>query len=119
METVVKTDFFELYIDKVKNRLYSIIKGFWYDEKFLDNYIFDQREALSHLKPGFTMIVNLVDFKIMPDPFIEKEKRAQKDLREKGLFRVAELVPKSEIARDQLGKVSRENKMPNRQFSNL
>ncbi len=114
---VAKNQLYSLLVDTSKNRLYIKITGFWEKESSVDSYIADQKKAIEQLKPNFTVVADMREFKTLPQELVPKQESSQKDLAEAGMYRVAEILPGSVIASMQLERVTRKTHMPNNQFS--
>lgn len=116
---IVSTQYFELAVDGRKNRLYITSKGFWNTEAIVDEYWKFQTEALKQLKPNFTVVADMCEFKILPQDLVPKQKQTQLDLANAGLYKVAVIVPGSAVAGSQLKNVVKDTKMPEEKFSNI
>jgi hypothetical protein len=114
---IAKNNNYSLSVDTGKNRLYIKCIGFWNEVSIVDNYMTDQKKALAMLKPNFTAVADMLEFKPLPKELEEKERNLQKELAVSGMYKVAEILPDSVIAAIQLKNVTTTTNMPNRQFS--
>ncbi|WP_439183859.1 hypothetical protein [Carboxylicivirga taeanensis] len=118
MKKVITTNVnYDLGIDLEKNRLHIVCKGFWSKGEIVDQFIAHQKEALSYLKSGFTVVADMREFKTLPLDLVDKQQQSHADLVKAGMFKVAEILPQSAIAKSQLNKVTDSSKMPNMKFS--
>ena len=110
---------YDLSVDSEKNRLHIACKGFWAKGEIVDQYIVDQKEAINYLKSGFTVVADMRNFKTLPLDLVEKQQKSHMDLVDAGMFKVAEILPQSAIAKSQLNKVTETSSMPNMQFAEI
>jgi len=66
-EVVAKNEYYEMEVDKEKNRSYSKYIGYWESVNAVPNYLEDIRAVIRRLKPGFTTVIDLREMKI-PHP---------------------------------------------------
>ncbi len=108
---------YDLGVDTEKNRLHIVCKGFWAKEEIVDQFVAHQKEAISHVKSGFTVVADMREFKTLPLTLVEKQQKSHMDLVNAGMFKVAEILPQSAIAKSQLNKVTESSNMPNMKFA--
>ncbi|WP_430810750.1 MULTISPECIES: hypothetical protein [unclassified Carboxylicivirga] len=116
-KVVVSNANYELSVDGEKNRLYILCKGFWAKAEVVDQYAADQATALSQVKSGFTVVADMRELKTLPLDLVPKQQETQVALAQAGMFKVAEIVPQSAIAKSQLGKVTKSSNMPKMEFA--
>lgn len=62
-QEIAKNDYYEMYVDKSKNRYYSKLIGFWQKTSDIPYFIDDHKKSLELLSPGFTILVDNRDYK--------------------------------------------------------
>lgn len=98
---------YEVRIAPEKNRMYLTLRGFMMDEelqKAADTVIAEMKK----LKPGFTTINDISDFKPATPEGAEHIKRAQKALSDYGMARVIRVVHEKIMGAMQFNRTSRE-----------
>lgn len=113
---IAQTPQYELAVSTAKNRAYLKIIGFWRDPEQVPDYINDWKKTVAGLKPGFTLLTDAREMKIHPGAVRALHEEAQNLIIEAGVKRVAELQ-KNKPAEMQLDGVSKETKMPKRNFN--
>ncbi|MFX0049191.1 MAG: hypothetical protein ACFE8G_13680 [Candidatus Hermodarchaeota archaeon] len=111
-------EFYEVIFNKKKNLLSVKLKGFWKDEELYDKMAKEFEVNLSKTSPGWKMIIDLTDFLTPPQNFLEKIKETQKLLKEHRLRKIAEVLPKSVIAKLAINKLTSESGFERHLFSN-
>ncbi len=114
---IASSQYYDLAVDVSKNRLYITSKGFWNKGEIIDAYHQCQTEALTHVKPNFTLVADMRDFKILPQDLVPKQEATHKDLAKAGMYRVACIVPASAVANFQLRDVAKGTEMPEQRFA--
>ena len=118
MKTIVKSNqHFEFAVDSEINRLYIKCVGFWKEEEIVDDYIATQTKSLQMLKPSFSLLVDMRDFKAVPAEFVPKREDTMVELAQAGLANVAEVVSVSVISKLQLSKSTAATNTDTNKFS--
>ena len=115
LKTIASNGYYDIAVDAAKNRIHLSIKGFWQTKDLVPYYINDINEAVSLLKPGFSILVNLTR---MVSPTLEVSAlhwEAQKLLIRSGGARSAEIV-KDFLSMNMVEGYSAELGMPRRAF---
>ena len=116
MKTIAKNEQYELLVDKLSNRAFLTIKGFWRNEADIPAYLEDWDQAINMLKPGFTLLTDATKMSIHPGEVREIHQKAQKKIISAGVQKVAELHSES-VAVMQLNGLASETQMPKRSFT--
>jgi len=116
-EQITTNQFYDLAVDVSKNRLYITSKGFWNKGEIIEEYHKCQTQALKHVKPNFTVVADMREFKILPQDLVPKQEATQKDLANAGMYRVACIVPASAVANFQIRDVAKGTEMPEQRFA--
>ena len=66
-EAIAKNEYYEMEVDKKKNRSYSKYMGYWQSVDAVPNYLEDIKATIQWLNPGFTTLIDMREFKI-PHP---------------------------------------------------
>jgi len=91
-EVIAKNEYYEIEVNREKNRSYSKYKGYWKSIDVVPNYLNDCRELARRLKPGYETLVDLREFKIPPPEVMEVLLEAQKIDDEAGFSKSARIV---------------------------
>lgn len=119
MKNIVKeNENYQVCYDNSINRLYITCVGFWQEETVTE-FIQVQTNALRLVKPNYTLVADMRDYKTLPQNLVEAQKNSQQDLINAGLYKVAEILSKSVIANMQLKKITQHNDMPVNSFQTL
>ena len=59
MELIADTDFYSFNVDRAKNRIYLVYKGFWKTPDQVPDHVKHHTEAVSKLSPGFTVLADV------------------------------------------------------------
>lgn len=111
--------YYELAVDESKNRLYITSKGFWNKAEIVEDYHQAQTAALKHVKPNFTVVADMREFKILPQDLVPQQEATHKDLAAAGMYRVACIMPASAVANFQIRDVAKGTEMPEQRFAVL
>lgn len=91
-EVIANTEYYEMEVDREKNRSYSIYRGYWESVDAVPDYLDDVSRVCKRLKPGFTTIIDLREMKI-PHPEVMKLLIKAQEIGEKsGFSRCARIV---------------------------
>lgn len=116
MKNIVKeNENYQVCYDNSINRLYITCVGFWQEETVTE-FIKIQTAALRLVKPNFTLVADMRDYKTLPQNLLKAQKDSQDDLIKAGIYKVAQILSKSVIANMQLKKITQENDMPINSF---
>ncbi len=118
MTRIATNEFFDVSINHQKNRLYTTVRKFWND-KVMDNYLKSMGKAISSMRKNFTVVVDLRGLKTLPPKLAERSKNMMMELNKAGMYKVAEILPESAIAKMQLNQSTASTKMPNKQFGSI
>lgn len=122
IQTLEENPHFSIRCNTEKNRLYMKMIGFWGDIATAQAYFKQSVEALNHVEPGFTAVIDLSAFKIPKPEIMQEIKKSQKSFMEKGLRKSAELLAESFFTDMAIEKLKQENQMSKdtrKKFSDL
>jgi hypothetical protein len=119
METIATNDYFSVKVDVSKNRVYASFHGFWAKMEIMEDYLTNLKKALAKINRNFTLVADLRDFQTLPQNLIPKQAEAMTLLAGSGIYKVAEILPKSVIASMQLKQTASKTNMPNQQFPSI
>jgi hypothetical protein len=91
-DRIASNSYYDIAVDTARNRIYLVIKGFWQTKDLVPHYIDDVGEAISLLRPGFTVLANLTRMVTPTAEVGAVHRQAQKLLVNSGLARSAEIV---------------------------
>lgn len=117
MKNIVENQYYSIYVDQDKNRIYLTILGFWRALDLVPNYISDIAKATQSVSKGFTILTDLTQMKPPPQEVGGIHMKAQKALVDAGLSKTAELLPADAIAQMAVDRYSRESGMEKGSFS--
>ena len=95
METVAKTEYYIVAIDRQKNRLYLTGRGFWKNLTVVSDYTDEIMQAVRRLSPGLTVLADLREFKTPPVEVGDMIITSQKCVFEIGIGKSAQVVGKN------------------------
>jgi uncharacterized protein (DUF2236 family) len=119
MKEVASNQYYTIYVDKPKNRVYLTIKGFWKDREAVADYLEDVRRA-THDETGdrYTILTDVREMKTPPQEVAQLHIEAQKVCVDGGLWKTAELLEKNIAAQMTLKRYSDTSGMQKRSFGN-
>ncbi len=91
MQEIVKNEFYELAVDKQKNRISWVIKGFWKNVDAVPNFNSDWKKATDQVQKGFTIIADLTTMKPFPPDVAKLNEVKQQELMKLGCAKVAQV----------------------------
>ena len=91
-EVVAKNEYYEMEVDKEKNRSYSKYIGYWESVDAVPNYLEDIKAVIRRLKPGFTTVIDLREMKIPHPEVINLMIEAQRVGEDAGFSKSARVV---------------------------
>jgi len=92
MKEIAKNQFYEISIDRNKNRIYGILIGFWKNKDDIINFSRDVESGLNQLATNFTMLMDLREFKTPPADVKEYMADVMKLVMNKGVKKVADVI---------------------------
>ena len=95
LKSIASNSYYDIVVNPAKNRIQLTIKGFWQTKDLVPHYINDINEAISQLKPGFSVLVNLTRMVSPTHEVCALHCEAQKLLIKSGSARSAEIVKDS------------------------
>jgi hypothetical protein len=106
-EQHVKNEYYEIHIDREKNRSYITLRGYWANRDTVPNLEEDFMSVPGQLQPEYTSLIDLCEFKT-PGPdimnlFIHIENENAKEHVRKKAARVV-TQPLEKLAADRIGK---------------
>ena len=117
-EIIASNNYYEIAIDRTKNRFYVTIKGFWRSSQDVVHYLKDLKTGLARLQRKFTLLTDLREMKIHPQEIQNIHLQAQQLLLNNGLMQTAEVYASS-FVQFQTTNLSKQSKMPLKQFTSI
>ena len=117
-QEIAKNQYYEIYVDQIKNRIYYSLFGFWQSVDLVPNNIEDLATAISKLKPGFDFLTDLRTMKPPPEELAKHHMNAQKLARDKGLSRIAEVYDQK-VVKFMAERYARESKANTKAFASV
>ncbi len=115
-EQTAKTDFYEVAVDKAKNRFYLMIKGRWERTAQVPKYLADVDKGIRQMSRGFTTLAELTQMEPPSPEVASLHEGVQKRVLALGGSKTAEVVPPEALTRAVLDKMRSESKLSTRQF---
>jgi|GEM_PF-506203 len=119
MRIIAKNEFYEIEYDEIKNRIIYKVLGYWQNSSVVPHYLEDMEKVLKLAKPNYTFIANLSEAKTHPKEVMELREKAQKMVKNEGLFRIATVLSTGVFSQIQLELTYQKNKMPKNTFYSL
>lgn len=120
MQTITKNSFYEISVNKNKNRFYVKIIGFWDTPGIIPKYIEHIRVAVGELANHFTAILDLSDMKSHPQYVEEQAHQAASLIAiKKGLSTSVQILPKDQGAKLQIERIAHNLERKILSFENL
>jgi len=91
---IAKNKYYESYVDEEINRMYWVMKGRWNKLSDIPDYRKHNMETLSHLKSGFTALIDIRDMEIPGDEVLGLITEMTKEVENAGMRRQAQIVNK-------------------------
>jgi hypothetical protein len=91
-EIIAKNNYYVLEVDQEINRLFITLDGFWENTGVIPDIFADIDRALDKVKPGFTNLVDLSQFKTPPKDVREIFAQVQQRIISRGISKNAEVV---------------------------
>ena len=106
---------FKIFVDEQVNRLYLHCIGYWTDE-VVNAYEPELRKALKLVRPGFTLLVDFLEYKAIAQHLLSRQQASQMEIMKAGLSKAVEVQPESVIAKMQVNKVTNSTHAPSVMF---
>ena len=106
-ELVADTEFYTIEVDSAENRSFSVYRGFWPNkEEFKKTYLADMQKMITRLRPGFTTVVDVREFKIPVQEVMETIGKAQELIKNAGVKKSARISdqPIQTLATERVGR---------------
>lgn len=116
-KTVAQREKYSISVDSSSNRIYYTMTGFWRNPQEFSDYLNDWNKAISQVKPGFTILTDVRNFKTPPASFKSMFDNMQKMLNEAGLRKTAELFGKDTVVELSLDSIAKSSGMKKRNFT--
>jgi len=105
-EPIAVNEYYEIYIDRDKNRAYMVFRGFWKNLEMMPDIEKDLTAYPKILKPQFTTLLDLREFKTPGPDVMEKFIKIQQENAKYEYYKAARIVtqPLEKLAADRVGK---------------
>jgi len=108
-EQIVKNEYYEIQIDRDKNRIYTTLRGYWASLDAVPNFENDFLTAPQMLQPDYTSLIDVRVFKVPGSDVINKfifieNENSKRYVRKKAARVVSQ--PLEKLAADRIGKES-------------
>ncbi|NDK54841.1 hypothetical protein [Pontibacter fetidus] len=117
-EQIAQNSYYDLKIDKAKNRIYFTIHGFWKNKEAVSSFISDWEKCVSLSTSGFTILTDMTSMITHPQELNELHMAAQKMVIDAGVKQVANVLPSDKIANLQANSFTNNSSLPFRNFAN-
>lgn len=92
MVTITKNSYYELEYDEAANIVYWKMNGFWKDMSVVPGFHEDWSEVRQHVKPGWKILSDARNARVIPPEVNEAKVDNQKKALEEGCVKIALLV---------------------------
>lgn len=113
---IAKTDYYSFTIDKVRNRVYATLVGFWKSPDDVPQYLDDLRKAADAVNDDFTVLVDATKLNVPPQEVAQLHVEGQKIFYQKKVVKVAQLIPQSALIKMTVDRLSGERDVPHQKF---
>jgi hypothetical protein len=96
-KTIVKNEYYEMSVDVKINRAYWVMRGLWKKISDIPDYRRHTREAMSLLKPGFTSVIDLSEFKTPSPEVLDLLMEVAKETEDSSQGRQAQIINKEDM----------------------
>jgi len=106
-DVVAQTEFYTFEVDTAANRTLSTYRGFWPDtDEFKNTYIDNVQKMIKRVRPGFTSMVDIREFKVPAPGVVEAIVTVQELLKKAGVKKSARVSdqPTQTIMADRIGR---------------
>ena len=111
MDTLVANELYHIKCDEFKNRIYVKIMGFWKDLVAANEFVDHLKRSSTMIKNGFTVLVDLSEFKVPKPEVVAIIKASQKHLMDLGMAKSAEIVSESLFTDMAISQITKENEI--------
>lgn len=117
---IASNEYFSLFVDESKNRVYVTFNGFWAQMKIMEDYRSYLPGIFKMMQPNFTLVADSRNMKTLPPELVPKQKESMMDFAKAGVYKIAVILPASAISGMQLKQsAAATNNMPERLFDNI
>lgn len=92
MVEIAKNDYYELSYDERDNCIHWVMKGFWKDMSVVPDFFSDWDKALELTRPGWKILSDATQCKVVPPDVQEAKQKNQKRLLQNGCSKIARIV---------------------------
>ncbi|GAK53348.1 hypothetical protein U14_04613 [Candidatus Moduliflexus flocculans] len=110
---------YRLEVDPAKNRIYYTMSGFWRDPADFPDYFEDYKKAVAAVRPGFTVLTDVREFKAPAQSVKPLFDEQQRRLNKAGLKKVAEVFSQNAIVKLSLDHIAKRSGMQKRDFTDF
>jgi hypothetical protein len=107
MIEIAKNKYYSITYNREENCINWVMKGFWKDMSVVPNFFNDWDKALKVTRPGWKILSDARQCKVIPPDVQEAKKQNQKRLLKNGCVKIARLVD-SAITKISLNKEKKE-----------
>lgn len=107
----VNNDCFSIDLDVENQQCHIVLKGDWTKEGTAISYKKHITDALTCLKPGFTILVDISNFKLPSITSLEYLKQVQEKCIKAGMKKSAEIIPQSTYTQLAINRIKERNKL--------
>jgi hypothetical protein len=119
LKNISKNNYYSMLVSKEKNRGYLNLFDYWEKADNVPHYLRDMEDLVKELNPGFTILVNAINYKGCSSEICNLHIGVQKIAQEYGLSKAAEVYPPNSIAILFSASYSRESKIDTHIFKNV
>jgi len=94
---IVKNEYYEMYVDEEINRAYWVMRGLWEKLSYIPDYRRHTKEAMSLLRPGFTSVIDLREFKTPPPEVLDLLMEVAKETEDASQGRQAQIINREDM----------------------
>ena len=116
---IVERELYRIEVDPDKNRMYYAASGFWRDPADFPGYFEDYGKAVAAVRPGFTVLTDVREFKAPAQSLKAMFDEQQRILSKAGLKKVAEVFSENVIVKLSLDNIAKHSGMPKRDFTDI
>lgn len=118
-EKIAQNAYYEMVVDKAKNRVYFTILGYWKNKTAVEALLSDWKKAVSFTQPNFTVLTDMRTMLTHPQELNELHLAAQQFVIDSGVKQVANVMPTDKIAHLQLNSFTSNSGLPFRNFDTI
>ena len=94
---IAKNEFYEMYVDEEINRAYWVMRGHWKKLSDIPEYRRHAKETMSFLRPGFTSVIDLSEFKTPTPEVLDLLMEVTKETEDASQGRQAQIINKKDL----------------------